>query len=103
MEVRFLHRKLIRDSLIGRTKGFEPLNLGSNPSLEIQMKTFDKVKQFYEEGFSGTEIARKLNLSKPTVCWHLSKIRKPKENKTKFPWADIIDSEFTVLASVTCL
>lgn len=49
-----------RDSVIGSTPDSGSGNPGSSPGLG----TFEKIKQLYKSGFSGVQIAEKLDLTK---------------------------------------
>lgn len=79
-----------RDGVIGSTSDSDSEDVG----FESLSRNFDKIKWLYSHGFTGVEISKKLNLSAATISYHLSKIRTPEVQKSKFDWKTI-SQEYT--------
>lgn len=88
-----------RDSVIGSTPDSGSGNPGSSPGLG----TFEKTKQLYNSGFSGVQIAEKLDLTEATVSYHLAKIRPAQVQKSDFDWLMISEEYYTTECSLSFL
>jgi hypothetical protein len=55
----------------------------------VFVSRIDEVRQLHAEGLSGRQIAKRLGVTPPTVCYYLRKLGVPRQPQGRYDWDDV--------------